>query len=470
MDLPRLVIAGNVSGAGKTTIALGLMAALRSCGLRVQPFKCGPDYIDPAFHYYACGRSSRNIDSWLLSRNSMIDLVARAGVGVDVAVIEGLMGLYDGRSGLGPEGSTAEIAKWLRAPVLLVIDISRTAQSAGAIAMGYQEFDREVQIIGAVLNNAMGPTHLARATESVEAGAGLPVLGHVVYDPAITLPEAHPTLMPPSDREELLPRVERTRAALEATVDVDALLKAMRSAWPLPHIAGGGPFPSVSRPPSARIALLRDEAFDLYQPDNLDLLTAWGAELVPTSPLHDDALPPGVDGIYVGPGFPEVHLPALAANESFLQSLRVMAEEGVQVYGECGGLAYLTEGIVDREGMRHRLAGLIPAWCRMGDHGVRIGYALATVNKDNLIARHGRRVRGHEFYWADADLPEEQAAYHIVDPEERLEGYAQGNVLASRLRLHFGSDASLARNFVDRCTRKTGARTKSPSRTANKPS
>jgi cobyrinic acid a,c-diamide synthase len=458
MEVPRIVIAGNASGAGKTTVALGLMAAMRRRGLRVQPFKVGPDYIDPAYHVHAAGRPSRNIDGWLFGRQPMSELVAHACGSADLAVIEGIMGLYDGRSGLGAEGSTAEIARWLRAPVLLVLDVSRVAQSAGAIALGYQEFDHEVQIIGVVLNNVANATHLARATEAVETGAGLPVFGHLMHNPAITLPEAHPSLVPDTVRAGLLERIDRTRADVESAVDIEALLKAARSAWPLPTNGGKGLFPISSPAARARIAVFSDAAFDLYHPDNLDLLRAWGAELVPVSPLNDAELPSDLDGIYAGPGFPEIHAAQLAENVSFLQSLRAAVRAGVPVYGESGGLAYLSLGIVTPDGRRHPLAGIAPAWSELGDAGVRLGYTLAIANRSSLIARRGKRLRGYEFYWSDRQMPAEVAAYRIVEPEEKMEGYASESVLASRVRLHFGSDQSLARNLVDRCVRRAEAR------------
>ncbi len=459
MEIPRLVIAGNLSGAGKTTLAVGLMAALRARGLRVQPFKCGPDYQDPAYHALAAGQAGRSIDSWLLNRQAMTALVAHACGGADVAIIEGLMGLYDGRRGLGAEGSTAEIAKWLRAPVLLVLDISRTAQSAGAMAMGYHEFDRDVQIIGVVLNNVASATHLARATEAVEAGAGLPVLGHLAYNPAITLPECHPMLLGEAERAELPERVERTRLEVEATVDVEALLNAARAAWPLP-VTAGGPFPPNPLPTRTRIAYVYDEAFTLYQPDNVELLAAWGAEMVPVSPLHAEALPESIDGLYIGPGFPERCVADLAANEPFLASVRAAIEGGVAVYAECGGFSYLCEGLVDQAGVRHRLVGAVPAWANIGS-SIHVGYALASMARDTLLGRRGRRVRGYEFYWSAPEAPAEQAAYHLVEPEERPEGYARGRLLASNIRLHFGSDASLPRSFVDYCAQRASARARS---------
>lgn len=453
MEVPRLVIAGNASSAGKTTVAIGLMAALRRRGMRVQPFKVGPDYIDPAYHQLASGNPCRNIDGWLLGRNAMTELVGRACAGADLALIEGIMGLYDGRSGLGAEGSTAEIARWLRAPVLLVLDISRVAQSAGAIALGFQEFDHDVQIIGVVLNNVANTTHLARATEAVETGAGLPVFGHLTTNPAITIPEVHPSLLPAGERDSLQVKLDRTRAEIEAAIDIDALLKAASAAWPLQTNGGTGLFPLSPPQRRARIAVFADEAFDLYQPDNLDLLAAWGAELVPVSPLRDDALPEGIDGIYAGPGFPELYAADLSANTGFVRSVREAVERRLPVYGESGGIAYLSRGIVDSEGREYPLVGVAPAWSEIRRQGVRLGYALATVNKTNIIARRGRRLRGYEFYWSDRAIPPECAAYHIIEPEDRLEGFASGNVLASRVRLHFGSDATLARTLVDKCAR-----------------
>lgn len=458
METPRIVIAGNMSGAGKTTVALGLIAALKARGFGVQPFKAGPDYIDPAYHRLAAGRVSRNIDSWLLNRQAMTALVARASADADIAIVEGIMGLYDGRRGLGAEGSTAEIAKWLRAPVLLVLDISRTAQSAGAMAMGFHEFDREVQIIGVVLNNVANAAHLARATEAVETGAGLPVLGHLPRDSGMTLPDQHPALIPSASEEWIMARIERTRRNVEASIDIGALLSAARSAWPLPNVGGAGLFPSHPRPPKVRVAVLQDEAFDLYQPDNLELLAAWGAEIVPASPLRDPRLPDGVDGVYVGPGFPEVFAEALSSNQSFLASLREAAGTGVGVYGEGGGLAYLSEGIVRGDGSRWPMAGVVPGWAQTSEHGIHIGYAAAVTERETLLGPAGRRLHGYEFCGSYLKPDDEHAAYRLHEPEERLDGYARGRVLASHIRLHFGSDASLAKTLVESYARPTPAR------------
>lgn len=443
-----------MSGAGKTTIAVGLMAALRAQGLRVQPFKAGPDYIDPAYHRLASGRPSRNIDSWLLSRQAMMTLVSHACADADIAIIEGIMGLYDGRRGLGAEGSTAEIAKWLRAPVVLVLDIARTAQSAGAVAMGFHEFDREVQIIGVVLNNVANAAHLARATEAVETGAGLPVLGHMARDPEQTLPEQHPTLVPACTLEMITRRIGRARRNVETTLDVGAMLSAARAAWPFASSGGGGVFPNHPRPSVARIAYLHDEAFDLYQPDNLDLLSAWGAELIPASPLRDSGLPEGIDGIYAGPGFAEVFAEGLCGNASFLQSVRNAVQAGVKVYAECGGLSYMSEGIEDSEGRRLPMAGVVPGWSKVEHPSVHLGYATAATERDSLLGKTGRKVRGYEFYLSRIEPAPETAAFRLHEPEERFEGFADARVFGSNVRLHFGSEPGLARGMVEACIRR----------------
>ncbi len=447
MDSARLVIAGNMSGAGKTTLALGLMAALSQRGLRVQAFKAGPDFVDPAFHRFASGRSSRNIDSWLLNRQTMLYLVSRAAADADISIIEGIMGLYDGRRGLGAEGSTAEMAKWLRAPVVLVLDIGRTAQSAGAMALGFLEFDRDVQIVGAVLNNATNAAHLARATEAVETGAGVPVLGHIWRDPEITLPDQHPALLPAGSSESIRQRIERSRRSIEANVDIQALLDAARSAWPLPPSVGHGPFPSTPRPPRLRLAYFFDEAFDLYQPENLELLAAWGAELVPVSPLRDPALPDDVEGLYIGPGFPEVFAPSLAANVSFLESLRAAAADGMPIYGEGGALTYLSEGVRTR--VEHRMAGLIHGWVSPDLPGLQLGYAMAVTERDSLLGPKGTRVRGYQYLGSSLALPPETAAYQLQEPEVRPEGFATERIFASNIRLHFGSENGFTHSMLD---------------------
>ncbi len=454
MNIPRLVIGGTSSGVGKTTITAGLIAALRERGLRVQPFKCGPDYIDPGYHSLAAGFPCRNLDSWMLSQESLIELFARATREANIAVVEGVMGLYDGRNGLEEAGSTAEIARWLRAPVILVMDVAKMSGSAAAIALGYRQLNPEVNLAGVILNNVGSPSHLRWVTEAVEKKAGVPVLGYLPKKAEMHLPERHLGLVPTAESGELSQYMERIREQVESTVDVAAILRLAGTAEPLPQVTEGKLFPRKKKSARVNIAVARDEAFSFYYQDNLDLLAAWGAELRFVSPLHDTNLPSDTRGVYIGGGFPEMYASELEANTKFKGSLVEAAEAGMPIYAECGGLMYLSQGIIDFEGSKHAMVGLIPGWSVMQKRRARMGYAIAEALKDSILAERGERLRGHLFHWSKLPDPTNRAAYRILEPEEQLEGFVLGpesNILGSYLHLHFGSETSLAKRFVKAC-------------------
>lgn len=455
MTIPRLVIAGTSSGVGKTTVTAGVIAALRGQGLRVQPFKCGPDYIDPGYLSLAAGLPCRNLDTWMLSHESMIELFTHAARGADIAVVEGVMGLYDGRSGLESAGSTAEVARWLRASVILIIDVAKMSGSAAAIALGYRRLDPEVNLAGVILNNIASPSHLRWVTEAVEKRAGVPVYGYLPKNAEISIPERHLGLVPIAESGEFSQFAERLREQIQSTVDVAAILRLAGTTEPLPQVTGGKLFPQKRESVRANIAVAHDEAFSFYYQDNLDLLAAWGAELRLVSPLHDSDLPSDTQGVYIGGGFPEMHASELAANTGCKRALVEAAAAGIPVYAECGGLMYVSQGIIDFEGNKHTMVGLVPGWAEMQKKRVRMGYAVAETLKDSILARKGERLRGHLFHWSSLTQPTESAAYRILEPAEQLEGFILGpesNILASYLHLHFGSGDSLAKRFIESCT------------------
>ena len=365
MNIPRLVIGGTSSGIGKTTITAGLIAALRERGLRVQPFKCGPDYIDPSYHSLAAGQACRNLDSWMLSRESLIELFTHAARDVNIAVVEGVMGLYDGRNGLESAGSTAEIARWLQAPLILVMDVAKMSGSAAAIALGYRQLDPEVNLVGVILNNVGSSSHLRWVTEAVEKKGGLPVLGYLPKKAEMHLPERHLGLVPTAETGELSQYMERLREQVESTVDVATILRLASMTEPLLRVTEGKLFPSKVEPVQTSIAVAQDEAFSFYYQDNLDLLDAWGAELRFVSPLHDSRLPVDAQGVYIGGGFPELYATELEANSGFKRALVEAAEAGMPIYAECGGLMYISQGIIDFEGSKHAMVGLVPGWAAM---------------------------------------------------------------------------------------------------------
>ncbi len=466
MNIPRLVISGTHSGVGKTTITLALMAALSRRGLSVQPFKIGPDYLDPLQHRRATGRVSRNLDSWMLSRESLLRSFAAASAGADIAVVEGMMGLFDGKETPSEEGSTAQIAKWLSAPVLLVVDAGGMARSLGALLQGFQRFDPELPLSGALFSRASGAGHLRWLEET--ARPYLKTFGGLPEEARIKMPERHLGLV---HREQtgLSDRlIDNLIELAEAHLNIDALVDLAREARPL-KISFLGEIYGVpldiklkeagQTPLRCRIAVGRDEAFHFYYPDNLELLERAGAELVGFSPIHDARLPKEIDGIYLGGGYPEVYAEALSANGAMHEEIRRFAESDGPVYAECGGMMYLTRDIHLISGRRFPMVGLIPGGIQMSERLSRIGYVEVEAQEENPLLELGEKARGHEFHYSDwGTKPAEQAGLKRVyrlchNGQEIREGYLYRNVLASYIHLHFGSNPRMAATFVDRCER-----------------
>ncbi len=446
------VIAGTTSGVGKTTLTAGIAGALRSRGLRVAPFKAGPDYIDPSYHARAAGRPCRNLDSWMLPHDALRTLFARACANADVAVVEGVMGLFDGRSGEDEAGSTAEIAKLLGLPVVLVIDAAKVARSVAAQALGYQTFDPELRIAGVILNNVAGPGHAALCAEPITHATGLPVLGALPRSDHLRLPERHLGLIPAVEGRIAAGFFEAAAAHVAEHIDLDLLLRL--AAEPSPPPAGdGGLYPLEPQQRRVPIAVARDEAFSFIYPENIELLEAWGADVRFFSPLRDDALPPGAAGVYMGGGFPELYARELSEGASMAASIRAAAARGVPVYAECGGLMYAGESLVDQEGARHAMLGLAPLRSSMQRTRLTLGYRTARALAAGPLLTEGQTVRGHEFHWSVLDPPEvdETTAAYALAETGAVEGYARHNVWASYVHLHFAADARIAPRFVETC-------------------
>lgn len=433
---PRpIVVAGAASGTGKTTLALGLMAALRRRGLRVQPFKVGPDFIDPLHHNAVAGRTSRNLDTVLCDPRTAPALAARAMRDADVAVVEGVLGLYDGRLGGGDQGSTAEVARLLDADVVLVVDAARAARSVGAVALGFAHYDPRVRIAGVVLNRTGSERHAQAAAEAVEQ-AGMRVLGCIPRDPSLTLPERYLGLVPPQERAHGQGWVEALARTVETHVDVDALLRL--AAIP------GGPvalpehdlFALPPLPARARIAVARDAAFTFHYQDALDLLTLRGAELVPFSPLVDRALP-DCDAVILPGGFPERFAAVLRDNAAMRTAISDAARRGMPIVAECGGAMYLGTHIAQEDGERFAMCGVLPYGTRMARSRRALGYRTVTALQDSPLLQRGETARGHEFHWSHADphIDADRAAYSVAETGG-VEGHAHGNVLAGYVHLH----------------------------------
>lgn len=445
------MIAGTASGTGKTTVALAIMAALRARGLAVQPFKCGPDFLDPGHHAALCGRACHSLDTWMLDAASNRQLFRDATADADAAIVEGMMGLFDGVGGCGEAGSSAEIAKLLGIPVVLVLDASRSARSIAAVVKGFETFDPTLTFAGVILNGVASETHYRLLVEAIASCSAIPVLGRMPHAGAIGIPERHLGL----HAAEELDAWEERRAALQLLgtqhLDLDTLISraAYREAPARAYLAS-------SAPPVARFGVARDQAFSFYYEDNLDLLRRAGAELVSFSPLSDAHLPGDLDGIYLGGGYPELHAASLSENRSMLTEVQRFAASGRAVYAECGGMLYLGQSLTTLDGATYPMAGVLPLSFEMSAGLVKFGYVEVELAADCLLGPRGATLRGHSFHHSRAlDAEPAAPAYSVrysLSGKSELEGFRRGNLLASYIHLHFRSDPEIAGRLVHRAS------------------
>jgi cobyrinic acid a,c-diamide synthase len=450
--MPRvLVVAGTASGVGKTTLTLGLLAACRRRGQTVQAFKVGPDFIDPGLHEAVTGRPSWNLDGWMCGRASVLDTVARRAADADLAVVEGVMGCFDGHGGAGEEGSTAEVAKWLGAPVVLVIDASAQARSAAAVVLGFERFDPALRVGGLVLNRVGGEAHARMIREAVASISRTDVVGALPHEPGLTLPERHLGLVTAAEGVVTDAWRERLADVVERAVDLDGLL-----ALAAPVTTDGARRDGAPPRTRARIGVARDAAFQFYYADNLERLRAAGAELVAWSPLADAELP-DVDGLYLGGGYPELHAQRLSDNASMRKAVAELIGSGRPVYAECGGLMYLAESLEDVQGAPHRMVGVLPAAVRMRPPRLTLGYTEVEVTGEAPLGERGALARGHEFHYSTiGPVPSSvRRVYRVRATRDagagRAEGYLVDRALMSYVHLHFASNERLAPAFVEAC-------------------
>jgi cobyrinic acid a,c-diamide synthase len=457
----RLVVAGTHSGVGKTTIATGLMAALRKRGHRVASAKVGPDFIDPGYHSVATGRPGQNLDSWICGAEAMAPLLARAAADADIVVVEGVMGLFDGASWSpgsppgtdaagstrGGTASTAEMAALLQAPTILVVDASAMSTSVAALVHGFHTYDPDVRLSGIILNQVGSPHHELLLREALVPiiEQGVPVLGALHRDDALTWRDRHLGLVPVVERPaEVAEAVDRLARAIARSVDLEAIVSVARSAPDLPADRIG-PLAETRRVvptgQSVRIAVPGGRAFSFAYPDNVVRLVEAGAEIVPFDPLVDPSLPEGIAGLYAGGGFPEVYTQALSANGPLLADVRRRIERGLVTWAECGGLLWLCRSL---DG--HRLCGAIEAEAAMTGR-LSLGYRQATARSDTPVAARGATIRGHEFHYSTVE-----PAGSALELEGRtgtaVAGYSSPTLLASYLHLHLGADPGPAERFV----------------------
>ncbi len=446
---PRIVIAGTHSGVGKTTIVTGIVAALAQRGYRVQPFKVGPDYIDPGFHALAAGRPSYNLDTWLVSEEKLDYNFSVLADDADISVIEGVMGLYDG--GAGGVSSSADIALRLNAPVVLVVNAQSMGQSAGAVALGYQVFNRDVNLAGVILNRVGSDRHAEMTREAVES-VGIPVLGIIRRNEQLQTPERHLGLTPVT---ELSPEsvIAQMRAVMDESIDWERLLEIARNA---PDIHPSWQ-PTRNTVVDVRIGIAQDEAFSFYYPTGLRYLEFMGATLVPFSPLKDDSVPENINGLIFGGGFPEMFLDTLSRNTSMLASVRQAASAGMPIYAECGGLMYLCRELRGFDERVYPMVGVVPAVTEMQQRLQRVGYVTATALRDSVIVSKEMTLRGHEFHFSKLVPDHEDTfpwAYDLQGTRQReshREGYAEGNVLASYLHIAWDGNEAAAQKWLQSC-------------------
>jgi cobyrinic acid a,c-diamide synthase len=449
---PRIVIAGTQSGVGKTTVSLGLMGALSRQGLQIQPFKVGPDFIDPTHHRAVTSRPSRNLDTWLMNEEVTRELFCRAAEDADLSIIEGVMGLFDGASGIDESGSAAHLAKTLTAPVVLVMDARAMARSAAAVALGFQKLDPNLNMAGIILNRVTTSRHEEYLKDAISTLTGLRVLGALRESDELEMPSRHLGLFAGAENTRIRQAHEHIVKVAERTLDLEGLVEIAKSAPRLEkETVQCFDRPGLSSNTGPVIAYAIDEAFYFYYQDNLDLLAHLGCSLVPFSPLHD-ALPPHADLLYLGGGYPELYAKQLSDNRPMRDAIREVAMNGGYIYGECGGLMYLCESLVRADGTLFPMCGIVPAQTVMTRRRRSLGYTLVHIDRDCVLGGEGTLTRGHEFHYSTLKLLKDVPAALTITRErggtDKPDGFVIRNTLASYTHLHFGSNPAVARHLV----------------------
>ncbi|MRR54319.1 MAG: cobyrinate a,c-diamide synthase [Deltaproteobacteria bacterium] len=465
--MKSFVIAAPMSGSGKTTVTLGIMECLKRRGLNVAPFKVGPDFIDPGWHRLVTGRPSVNLDGWMCPEQFVRETFAIHSQGADLAVIEGVMGLFDGRNGVSEEGSTAQVAKILASPVILVVDAKSQARSAAALVQGFVNFDSQVRIAGVIFNNVGSANHARILREALAASEPeVKVLGCIPRDESLRIPSRHLGLVTAEENPLSEKFLDSLAALIGAHLDLDRLLSlSSRGQAYTPDKTIVRYLDLEKAEKIVKLAVARDAAFCFVYEDNLRLLRGAGAEIVEFSPLTDAQLPPGISGIYLPGGYPELFAAELSANQSLIEEIRMAIESGMPVYAECGGFIYLTEGVrcqaattekpVDHRQDLSPFVGIFPVTTRMLPRRKALGYREALFTADSLLGPAGTVARGHEFHYSEmAEMPHEVERQYQVSKSGAViaaEGYRYRNCLASYLHLHFGSCPEMADAFVKNC-------------------
>lgn len=451
-QIPRVVIAATQSGSGKTTIVSGLLALLRERGLRVQSYKIGPDYIDPGYHVLASGLPSHNLDTWLVNEATMTKIFANTFERnhADLAIIEGVMGLFDG----GQDGisSTASIAKKLNAPVILVINAKSMGESAAAVACGFRDYDKEINFAGVILNCLGSDTHEKMIREALQK-RGIEVFGAIKRNQEIILPERHLGLLPVEENEATHEKkiIAKIAEHLKNSLALEKILDLAKSA-PLFEVSDEKNF---TQEKIIRLGVAKDEAFSFYYPESLSVLEKLGAELIFFSPLHDEHLPKNIDGLFFGGGFPEMFAQKLFENQNMRAEIFQAGKKNLPIYAECGGYMYLKESLKNFEGNIFEMVGLIPGKTRMTKKLQTVGYVKASFLKDNFLGKKGEIFHGHEFHFSEEIDADETSRAFLFEKrrghKKELAGFLSEHIFGSYLHLHFAGAQTLAKNFVRAC-------------------
>jgi cobyrinic acid a,c-diamide synthase len=452
-----LLVGGTASGVGKTTVALALMACLRRRGYVVQPCKGGPDFLDTTHHTRIAGRTARNLDTWMLTEGANRDVLRRAAVGADALVVEGMMGLFDGKDGVTESGSSAEIAKMLRLPVLLVLDCAKSARTVAAVVLGFESFDPGLPLAGLILNRVAGESHYRLLASAIHARCKTPILGWLPREPKISIPERHlglhaaAEITSPLDAVRLDQEIETLANLAEKHFQVDAILQ-LHCPLDTAVASSANVIPPLAGAPRLRIGVARDRAFSFYYEDNLDLLREQGAEILPFSPMADQELPAELDALYFGGGYPELYARELSENAPMLDQIRAFVRSGRHVYAECGGLLYLSQQLSTSDGRVYPLAGIMPLAMEMTGKLVDFGYVTVAFTQDCLLGPKGTSIRGHSFHYSRiCSSSEVETSYQVeysLSGRRQQEGYTCGNVLASYVHLHFRANPAVAQHFA----------------------
>lgn len=447
--MKRIMIAGTNSGCGKTTITLGLMSALNK-RYKVQPYKVGPDYIDPAFHSAVTGKKSSNLDSWILPEKEVKNIFVKNSSDADISIIEGVMGMHDGFGIEKDSGSSAHVAKILNVPVILVLNAKAMALSSAAVVKGFTDFDTDVKIAGVIVNNIMGEKHFRLIKDSVEKYTDVKVLGYLPTDKDFELSSRHLGLVPSYEVEDLLSKVEKIADTIEKYIDFEEIVKIANVEWKETTVYKKED-KIVEQP--VRIGIAYDKAFNFYYKDSLELLEEYGAEIVKFSPVNDKSLPENLDAIYFGGGFPEVFTKDLEDNYQMKKAIVDKLQEGMPYLAECGGLMYLSNKLINFDGSVSSMTGWFDFDCEMTKRLQRFGYQEITLKNKSVLGKPGEKIRAHEFHRSKVTETANETLYS-VKKENHFElkewecGFVKKNGVAGYPHLHFRANKNFAKAFI----------------------